>query len=444
MNDSRQNNDFRNIVYSLWFNWTLSTGAVALPILLSLWIPMPWIPILSLVLMLAMISYTRGAYANKTTMSYTLTAIVVRTLLISAVIMEGILIAYNHGIVAQFFDSEELNSELPFLPVLIFCPVMLCVGIVYRMLGKRTSTFQKCDALFGSYVERGFIGKIVKEESRYQISTVITMNAVATVLAVIYYFVFYINVNINSADAFFLCWFPFIGYLLVTVFMGTRYVSLWGYYAQDVEGSNTRMGEKTWLRYLVMCDDSIYLARNEEFFDIPGMDKIDTPASLFVPFREKAPRSYASEVFAHLSALGEDKFVLRFMYLSQEAEGLSNIVHYIVTVKEQEIIDKSSLHGKWYTISQLQRLIYNRDIAPILASEIHRLYTVAMAWKTYDRDGKRLYKIKNYRPLFRFSGIGDWDVDFNDPHWLQVARFNEDKPFFRLRRWIRRVTGGEY
>lgn len=441
MTSSRPNNDLRNIVFSLWSNWAISTGAIALPILLSLWIPMPWIPILSLVLMLCLMTYMSGAYAAKTTMSYTLTAICVRTLLISAVIMEGILIAYNRGFVNHFFDSSALNADLPFLPVLIFCPVMLIVSSVYSLMGRRTTTFQKCNALFGSYVERGFIGQIVREESGYQVTTVIAMNLVATVLAVFYYFVFYINVNINSADAFFLCWFPFIGFMLVTLFMATRYISLWGYYSQDVEGSNTRMGEKTWMRYLVMCDDTIYLARNEEFFDIPGMDKIDTPASLFIPFREKAPKSYASEVFGHLCSLKDDQFVLRFMYLSQEAEGLSNIIHYIVTVKDHEIIDKSTLSGKWYTISQLQRLIYNRDIAPILASEIHRLYTVAMAWKTYDRDGNRLYKIKNYRPIFRFSGIGEWEVDFNDPHWLRVAIFNEDKPLFRLRRWIKRLTG---
>ncbi|MDE5784895.1 MAG: hypothetical protein K2H98_00010, partial [Duncaniella sp.] len=367
--------------------------------------------------------------------------IAIRTLLISAIIMEVILIAYSRGIVAQFFDSEALNTELPFLPVLIFSPVMLCISLIYRLLGRKSGVYQKCAVMFGSPIERGFIGHIVDEENRYQISATMTMGIVATALSVFYYFVFYINVNINSADAFFLCWFPFIGYLLVAVFMGTRYISLWGYYAQDIEGSNTRIGEKTWMRYLVMCDDTIYLAHNEDFFDIPGMDKIDTPASLNVPYREKVKKDYAGEVFSHLCSIKEDQFLLRFMYLSKEAEGLSNIFHYIVTVKKPETISDSALKGKWYTISQLQRLIYNRDIAPILAAEINRLYTVAMAWKTYDRDGNRLYKIKNYRPLFRFSGIDDWEVDFNDPHWLRVARFNEDKPFFRLRRWIKRLTG---
>ena len=61
-----------------------------------------------------------------------------------------------------------------------------------------------------------------------------------------------------------------------------------------------------------------------------------------------------------------------------------------------------------------------------------------MAWKTYDRDGRRLYPIKNYRPTFRFRDFKTWDVDYNDLHWLDVATNNEDKPFYRLRRFWRK------
>ena len=81
-------------------------------------------------------------------------------------------------------------------------------------------------------------------------------------------------------------------------------------------------------------------------------------------------------------------------------------------------------------------------LSPLLSTEINRLYTVAMMWKTYDREGRRLYRIKNYRPMFRINGIQDWDVDFNDPHWLYIARNNEDKPFFRLRKWWQKNISG--
>lgn len=440
MKESRPTN-LRNIIFTIWLNWTISTGAITLPILLSIWVPMPWIPVISLLLMLAMITYKRTALAMQLTMSYRMAAISFRTLLISSIIMEGILIAYNHGIVSQFFEEEALNAELPYLPILIFAPVMLMLSIYYKLRGRNVALYHRIVDVFGTYIERGFVGNLIYDEGNYQLTCSINMSLVATVLSVFYYLAFYINVNINSADAFFLGWLPFIGYLLVVGFMAVRYVSIWGYYSQDIEGSEARMGDKTWLRYLVMCNDSIYLARNEEFMDIPGMDKIDTPASLTIPYHEKISKKYASEVFGNICTLEPDKFMVRFMYLSCEAEGMSNIYHFIVTVKEPETISNSTLDGKWFSISQLQRLLDNRDVSLMLAAEIHRLYTISMAWKTYDRDGNRLNKIKNYRPRFRFNGIDDWDVDFNDPHWLRVARFNEDKPFFRIRRWFKRLTG---
>lgn len=102
-------------------------------------------------------------------------------------------------------------------------------------------------------------------------------------------------------------------------------------------------------------------------------------------------------------------------------------------------MEKSALRGRWYNLSQVERLLHNRELTPMLASEIHRLHTITMAWKTYDAEGRRLYKVKNYHPIFRLDGICDWDVDFNSPKWLDVARLNEDKRFFRLRKLWRSI-----
>ena len=116
-----------------------------------------------------------------------------------------------------------------------------------------------------------------------------------------------------------------------------------------------------------------------------------------------------------------------------------NTFHYICCPNSSDVLEESGFKGKWYNQSQIERMLHNRELTPMLAAEIHRLYTVTMAWKTYDADGNRLYKVKNYHPLFRLNGICDWDVDFNSPLWLEVSRFNEDKPLFRFRRMLRRI-----
>ena len=126
------------------------------------------------------------------------------------------------------------------------------------------------------------------------------------------------------------------------------------------------------------------------------------------------------------------------MYKSTDMSGQANVFHFICCLPAKETINSTSVRGQWFTLSQLQRLLYNHELTKMLASEIHRLYTVTMAWKTYDADGNRLYRIKNYRPTFRLKGICDWDVDFNDSQWLEVARFNEDKPLFHLRKLFHR------
>ena len=64
-----------------------------------------------------------------------------------------------------------------------------------------------------------------------------------------------------------------------------------------------------------------------------------------------------------------------------------------------------------------------------------------MAWKTYDENGYRRYPIKNYHPTFRLRDFGQWSVDYQDPVWLYVANFNQDKPMFHVRRLLRKLSG---
>ena len=74
-------------------------------------------------------------------------------------------------------------------------------------------------------------------------------------------------------------------------------------------------------------------------------------------------------------------------------------------------------------------------LAPVLCDEIFRVYTVAMAWKTYHRDGRRRYAIRNYRPSFRLEDIHKWDVDYEDPQWLRVSKINQDSPFWFIKKY---------
>lgn len=282
------------------------------------------------------------------------------------------------------------------------------------------------------------MGKIFLQESHFQLRLLLGLSLVLSVATWAYYGLYYINVNINGTDAFIFNWLPFIIFALSVIYIGLRYFTLWGYYYNHMEMNPRGSSPMSSLRFIILCGDEVFLSRSEGYYDIPDNNKYDTPANIRIAFNDHISMRRAREVFENISNIHDEDYSMRFMYKNSDISGLTNTFHFICCIENREVIDSTPFTGKWFSLSQLQRLLYNRDLAPMMATEIHRLYTITMAWKTYDGQGRRLYKIKNYHPNFRLSGICDWDVDFNNPHWLEVARFNEDKPFFRLRRLFRR------
>ncbi len=436
----QQQHHFTNesAIFSLWLSWTISVGALILPILLALVVPKIWMPLIVLGIMGALILYRNTGGRNAVYSCDLIQAIAVRTLGISALIMLVIAIIYVRGYISMFFEPSEINTDIPFLSVLIIAPVAALNCIGHLLLGRSASVCRACVIKNGPYSERGFLGKIFRQESNYQLRMLLIFMLVLTVVGWTYYALFYINVNLNRVDRFVLSWVPGILFGLTIIYLGMRYFSLWGYYYKHIESNPRKNATTSNIRYLVLCGDNIFLSRMGEFNEIPDTNKLDTPAELFLPTREKISIAEASRMFADLSNINREAFSMRFMYKNSDLSGFNNSYHFICCLNTLETIDDSFLKGKWYTLSQLQRHLANRDVDPMLAAEIHRLYTITMAWKTYDSEGRRLYKIKNYHPNFRLRGICDWDVDFNSSLWLEVARFNEDKPFYRLRKLLRR------
>lgn len=438
MSDHHISNE--NAIFSLWLNWAMSLGALTLPIFFSLFMPKIWLPLITFAIMGLLIIYNNSGHRYRTSSCSLIPQITIRILAISGFIMMLICILYVRGVMQHFYDSELLNEQIPFITVLVIAPVTLVLSLWALFRRYTSSICNECRIRFGSTAERGFIGKMFRQESRFQLSFLIVISLVLSVSSWSYYWLFYVNVNINSPDKFFFGWIPVILYGLSVIYIGTRYFTLWGYYYQDIEGSNHRHGASTCVRYIILCDEHIYLSKADEFHDIPDLNKYDSPGMLIVNHRDSVSIDQAYSFFIDISNIKADNFTIRFMYSGDDASGSCNFFHFICCVNSKEIALESQLKGKWYTLSQLQRLLNNHDLSSLLASEIHRLYTVTMAWKTYDIEGRRLYKVKNYRPMFRLSGICGWDVDFNNPRWLQVSVFNQDKPLYKIRRLWHKFT----
>ncbi|MDE6526139.1 MAG: hypothetical protein K2L75_02695, partial [Muribaculaceae bacterium] len=114
--------------------------------------------------------------------------------------------------------------------------------------------------------------------------------------------------------------------------------------------------------------------------------------------------------------------------------------HYAAFVpSEESVADLAS--DQWFNAYMLDTALAANALSPLLANELYRIHTITMAWKTYDRQGKRLYPIKHYRPTFHLGDMRHWAVDYDDASWFDVAHNNEDRAFFRLRRLWMRMTG---
>ena len=185
----------------------------------------------------------------------------------------------------------------------------------------------------------------------------------------------------------------------------------------------------TLVRFLVLSGDRILLSEQSD-----GL--IDTPVKKTMTRREEISLDEARHEFADMS--GTKDFDLKFLYSESGYVNGTNVIHFAAFLPDAAESHDLRVRGQWNTIDQLDRQLKAHKLTPLLMSELHRIYNITMAWKTYDRDGRRLYPIKNYHPTFRLRDFKKWDVDYTDLHWLDIASNNEDRPLFRLRRFWRK------
>ncbi|MDE7125439.1 MAG: hypothetical protein K2O12_03035, partial [Muribaculaceae bacterium] len=194
----------------------------------------------------------------------------------------------------------------------------------------------------------------------------------------------------------------------------------------------------TQLRYMVISDGMMLLTDAEKCA-IEGT-AVDTPAIVNLQNTPNVSEDTARRRFEELS--GIKNFSIRYIYRSSGCNAPTTVIHYVVTLDSPSETDGTPIEGSWYNAIHIDRLINNKQTSPQLTAAFKRIYTVTMAWKTYNVDGHRLYPIKNYRPTFRLKDFNDWNVAYDDPQWINVAVNNQDNIMFHLRDFWRNYVRG--
>lgn len=428
-----------NGIFSLWKNWVTAVGFLAALTLISPLVPPKWVPLTALFLEFVIIYLERTNRRAKTQSDFQLPGLTGIVLFITAILSLLILLFFYSS--ASEFNAQPVNPRNPILITLILSPVTVLVSCYY-ILRDNGLTFRRTRKIRnGDSVYHGFLGSIFIREARYQTRVLFVMSAVITLISWIYYFTIYVNININDADSFFFIFFPTTLYILSLIYLGARYYTMWTYYTHNEQMAKLINRSGTRLRFIILCGDKIFLAAPSPDIEAITSDetKIDTPVKIAVPYRENIGRHEVDEMFRNASGINDAE--IRFLFVSNDYAMYNNIFHYMAFVDDPEKVS-AKLKGEWFTLTQVNDLVSNELVATVMAAELSRIYTVAMTWKTYDRHGYRLYKIKHYKPTFRLRDIAGWNVDFNDDNWLHVAKVNQDIPFFCIRRfWEKHIKG---
>lgn len=414
------------VLRMLWVNWGISFGSVSLMLLLSLVLPPLALPFVACVIA-AWLRFGRRAYCDRTIegrLTVGALRVATHTFVASAFVMMAILILCTPLLVGRVIVIPMYNDELPFVTCLVMFPLMALFSGWWLLFGRRRIVPE---------VGVSQIRQMLPREEAYQVRILMVLSLVLGAVEYWYYFARYINSNLNSPDRFFFVFMPIGIFLLSLFFMGGRYTTL----GSLVEAVNTlpQPVVSTLVRFLIFSDNQILVRPNH-------LGLYDTPAEALERKTDFVSPERASEIFERQAETTQ--FTLRYLYTS-EAEGPTagglNIKHFAAILDgalPRTEVSSDDLGDLWVGMYDIRRLAAEGKLAPLLARELVRIYAITMAWKTYDRSGRRLYPIRNYKPTFRLRDIAKWDVDYDDLSWLEVARYNEDKLMWRIRNFFSR------
>lgn len=428
------NKDYEHVLWHQLVTWMVCFGSITALAVAGWVVPHLWLPLVGVGLIMCVSFYDNHSRNSTGCHCSMLGKYTIYTLFLSVVLMLAINLANT-----RWIDSSVLGGGNPMLPFVSTMVVFACSPVMYGVAMLRKHKGAGCDSCrhnmgytIGEVMERNLFHREASSLLRLAFFISLTLG----VAEALYCRFFYINVNINSPDAFMFFIVPSIAYALSIFYLAQKYSSM--KFEINMSGEAGKNRFNTMLRFIVIREDRVLL----EMEPVDGQDfgLWDTPAVIEMPYTENIDDGKAIEMLRK-QAGNLDMQVRR---LFSTSNNMHHVLHFAVvlhrdsTVNSKILENNSFLRGEWFNVYEISSMQRSGMVSRPFSYEIHRIYTMTMAWKTYDLQGKRLYPIKNYKPTFRLDDFLEWNVDYNDKRWMQIAENNEDKPFFWLRKFWRR------
>lgn len=432
MQNKQELNSTKDLTRAMWLNWVVAYGAVMLPLVFSLFAPLSLLPFVALAEVYALAVIRRNDAVSVVSGCAVLTDLAMRTLVWTAVVMIVINLLCTDWMIPTVWHLKVYNSEIPFVASLIVFPTLFLMCALLLGLGVGDRRCREYQRRHGFNAGDNVAGVLYYREARYQAMVLMGISVVMGAVELWYYFARYINANFNDPDRFFFIYMPLVVYLLTLVFMYGRYQSM-NELCNALADGNRQPRRTTKVRFLIFHNGDLWLHRGKD-------DRWDTPAESVLPSGDTPGEHQMRLLCTELTGL--ENFNMRYCYTNRGFASNTKVVHYAVSIDDKAALGGSDeARSRWFNAYDLDRALGTGQLTPMLANELYRIYTMTVAWKTYHSDGRRRYAIKHYRPTFRLADLMHWDVDYDDETWFGVWRHNQDKPFYRLRRFWNRITG---
>ncbi len=425
-------------LYKLWKNLSIGMMMVILMMSMSKLLPFFLSPVVALVCAAALYTYIYDSKVKKDTscmivpfgMLYSLVGYSFVTIFLNVLYAWGM-----KGIAHEFIFFTN-----PFVPSLIMNPVCFVVFLYLFLMRKRLPMCKVCRARGDNSVEHGSLRRLFNDEIHFQLRNLALMFGILTSIVWSYYLVFYVNININDRDWYVFTWVTTICFILDELYFAARYYNLY----LDLRESNEiitqeelqDMTARTYLRYYVICSNSMYVDTHVIEPLTPYKEVIDTP---FVTKRTVNGMSVdeIKRIIKRMTGVDGD---LRFFFGRKVADISSHsILRYFYFLDgNPEDYPELNTDGEWMDFDKLKYYYSNNPgkLSDIMVTDTTRLATIILTEKTFDERGYRKSKIKFYNPSFNLHDVRKSDLDFQDDKWIQISLFNSDTPLYGIkRRW---------
>lgn len=442
MEDLRKINSMQ--LYYLWRNLAISLMCIGLVMCGSHMVPYYMAPVVSL--FLSAVLYTmlwnnsvtgeRGCMVVVETMMYSL---VCYTFLSILLVVIQVLDLYS-------FPDEMIFFNDPYLPSLLLLPTGLAVTLFAIFFRNSMPSYKRFRMVYGNERERGYFGLISNKEMDIQLKNLALVFAVLTAVIWYYYLNVYVSINRNARDWYVFVWIVVIMVILDEIFFMIRYYNLY----LDLQEHNEiitpeelrDVTARTYLRFYVICGEYMYMDRNafDRLNQVKGV--IDTP---FITKRtvNGIPTSEVRPIVESMTNLkgGMLKFFFGRPLAGVDKHTLLRYFYFL----DGDISDYKDLGmpGEWVHFDEIKR-IYNdtpSKMATNALTDISRLSTIILTEKIFDEEGYRKNRIKSYRGSLTLADVRKCELDLQDDKWLRIADFNCDTRFFRLKKFLREISG---